>query len=110
MTVSSPEDGSMKTRILNYFYSGSSGAGNLEGRDLSSSDSGSSREEDDYWRWPDEYFLDDYVRRNRDDDFYKYIGDPLPPSLLPLKRRDVIGFMFASIGVTLGSSGGIGGT
>lgn len=76
-------------------------------RDLSSSssDSRDSRDEiDDYWRNPD--YWDDYIR---DDDYYKFIGDALPPTLLPLIRRDVIGFMLASLGATLGSLGGIGG-
>jgi hypothetical protein len=85
---------------------------NADGQDSEKSDrdlKSSSSDEDDYWRWPDDYFIDDYVRRYRDDDFYKYTGDPLPPSLFPIKRRDVIGFMLASLGVTLGSSGGIGG-
>jgi Sulfite exporter TauE/SafE len=79
-------------------------------RDLKSGDSGSRDshdEHDDFWRNPD--YWDDYIGNNRDDDFYKYIGDPTPPSLLPLTRRDVIGFMLASLGATLGSSGGIGG-
>lgn len=67
----------------------------------SSSDSRDTSNEDDYWRWPDDYFIDDY--------YYKFVGDPLPPSLFPLTRRDVIGFMFASLGVTLGSSGSVGG-
>ena len=44
-----------------------------------------------------------------DDDFYKYIGDAPPPSLIPLKGNFVIGFMLASLGATLGSLGGIGG-
>jgi hypothetical protein len=80
-----------------------------DGRGLRSSGSNShdsQDEHDDFWRNPD--YWDDYVH-TRDDDFYKYIGDPAPPSLLPLTRRDVIGFMFASLGATLGSSGGIGG-
>lgn len=69
----------------------------------SSSESGDG---DDYWRQPDDfYFRDD----DEDDDFYKYIGDLPTPRLLPLTRRDVIGFMLSSLGVTLGSSGGIGG-
>ncbi|KAG7337226.1 sulfite exporter TauE/SafE [Nitzschia inconspicua] len=78
-------------------------------RDLKSeSNSRDSHDEhDDFWRNPD--YWDDYIGNNRDDDFYKYIGDPTPPSLLPLTRRDVIGFMLASLGATLGSSGGIGG-
>jgi hypothetical protein len=78
---------------------------NLKSGDRDSHDSHD--EHDDFWRNPD--YWDDYVGNNRDDDFYKYIGDPSPPSLLPLTRRDVIGFMFASLGVTLASSGGIGG-
>jgi hypothetical protein len=53
------------------------------------------------------YYDDGY--KLRDDDFYKYLGDPSDPELLPMTRRDVIGFMLASIGVLLGSSGGIGG-
>lgn len=77
-------------------------------RDLRSrSNSRDSRDVDDFWRNPD--YWDDYVGHNRDDDFYKYIGDPLPPKLYPMSRRDVIGFMFASLGATLGSIGGIGG-
>jgi hypothetical protein len=76
-------------------------------RDLrSGSNSRDSRDVDDFWRNPD--YWDDYVGHNRDDDFYKYIGDPLPPKLSPMSRRDVIGFMFASLGATLGSIGGIG--
>jgi hypothetical protein len=81
---------------------------NNRNRNLKSSDSNSRDshdEHDDFWRNPD--YWDDF--NNRDDDFYKYIGDPTPPSLLPLTRRDVIGFMLASLGATLGSSGGIGG-
>jgi hypothetical protein len=81
---------------------------NNRNRDLRSSASNSRDshdEHDDFWRNPD--YWDDF--NNRDDDFYKYIGDPTPPSLLPLTRRDVIGFMLASLGATLGSSGGIGG-
>jgi hypothetical protein len=76
---------------------------NVKSRDSNSRDSHD--EHDDFWRNPD--YWDDF--NNRDDDFYKYIGDPTPPSLLPLTRRDVIGFMLASLGATLGSSGGIGG-
>jgi hypothetical protein len=80
-------------------------------RNLKSGDESNSRdshdEHDDFWRNPD--YWDDYVGNNRDDDFYKYIGDPAPPSLSPLTRRDVVGFMLASLGATLGSSGGIGG-
>jgi hypothetical protein len=62
----------------------------------------------------DDYFDDGYVPSNdtytRDDDFYyEYVRDPLPPSLVPVAKRDVIGFMLASLGVCLGSSGGIGG-
>lgn len=72
----------------------------------SDSDSRDRDKEDDYWRNPD--YWDDYVA-SRDDDFYKYIGDPAPPSLSPLTRRDIIGFMFASLGAVLGSAGGIGG-
>ena len=77
-----------------------------ENRDLKSdSDSQDSRDAaDDYWRNPE--YWDDYIA---DDDFYKYIGDTIPPSLLPMTRRDVIGFMLASLGATLGSLGGIGG-
>jgi hypothetical protein len=71
----------------------------------SSSDSDSRDNADDYWRNPD--YWDDYV--GDDDDFYRYVGDAIPPSLLPLTRRDVIGFMLASLGATLGSLGGIGG-
>ncbi|KAL3914869.1 MAG: hypothetical protein SGILL_005912 [Bacillariaceae sp.] len=81
-----------------------------EDRNLKSSDESDSSDShdnhDDFWRNPD--YWDDYVGNGRDDDFYKYTGDPEPPSLLPLTRRDVIGFMLASLGATLGSSGGIG--
>mmetsp|Transcript_25642 Transcript_25642/g.26056 ORF Transcript_25642/g.26056 Transcript_25642/m.26056 type:complete len:742 (-) Transcript_25642:433-2658(-) len=75
-------------------------------RDLSSSsDSGSRDEADDYWRNP--AYWDDYI--GIEDDYFNYVGDEIPPSLLPLTRRDVIGFMLASLGATLGSLGGIGG-
>ncbi len=62
-----------------------------------------SSDHDDYWRWPDDYFF------GEDDDFFRYIGDPPLPSLAPLTRRAVVGFMLSSLGVTLGSSGGVGG-
>eukprot|EP00980_Cylindrotheca_fusiformis_P007533 scaffold1561_cov129-Cylindrotheca_fusiformis.AAC.25 len=78
----------------------------LEERDLKSS-SDSRDDHDDYWRRPADY--DDYVRGNGDDDFYAYIEDQIPPSLLPLSSRQIVGFMLASLGVVLGSSGGIGG-
>jgi hypothetical protein len=70
-----------------------------EDRDLRSN----SRDHDDYWRWPDDYFF------GEDDDFFRYIGDPPLPTLSPLSGRDVIGFMLSSLGIVLGSSGGIGG-
>ena len=70
-------------------------------RDLKSGSG--SRDHDDYWRWPDDWFFGD------DDDFLRYIGDPPLPTLAPMSGRDVVGFMAASIGVVLGSSGGIGG-
>lgn len=73
-----------------------------ENRDLKSEDN-RSPDGDDYWRWPDDYFF------GEDDDFLKYIGDPPVPTLMPLSRRDVVGFMLSSLGVTLGASGGIGG-
>jgi uncharacterized membrane protein YfcA len=64
----------------------------------------------------DDFFRDEYhgsttgnTRGSQDDDFYKFVGDPLPPRLFPLNQRDVIGFMLASLAVTLGASGGIGG-
>ena len=74
-------------------------------RDLkSSSDSQDSRDAaDDFWRNPE--YWDDYIA----DDFYRYIGDAVPRSLLPIERQDIIGFMLASLGATLGSLGGIGG-
>lgn len=77
-----------------------------ENRDLkSSSDSQDSRDAaDDFWRNPE--YWDDYIA---DDDFYRYIGDAVPPSLLPMSQRNIIGFMLASLGATLGSLGGIGG-
>lgn len=62
-----------------------------------------SSDHDDFWRWPDDYFF------GEDDDFFRYIGDPPLPSLAPLTRRAVVGFMLSSLGVTLGSSGGVGG-
>lgn len=62
-----------------------------------------SRDEDDYWRWPDDYFF------GEDDDFFRYIGDPPLPTLFPLSGRDVVGFMLSSLGIVLGSSGGLGG-
>ena len=72
-------------------------------RDLNSKSNSRSGDGDDYWRWPDDYFF------GEDDDFLKYIGDPPLPSMFPLTRRDVVGFMLSSLGMTLGSSGGIGG-
>lgn len=77
-----------------------------EERDLKSS-SDSRDDHDDYWRRAADY--DDYVQGTGDDDFYAYIEDPIPPSLLPLTSRQIVGFMLASFGVVLGSSGGIGG-
>ena len=77
-------------------------------RFLKSSDS-DSRDEDDFFKDEEVETGYDYRSYNRDDDFYKFVGDPLPPRLFPLTRRDVVGFMLASLGVTLGSSGGIGG-
>ena len=74
-------------------------------RDLSSRSSDNSRDRNNFWK----LYYDDQYWKDRDDDFYKYIGDPKPPSLLPLQRRHVVGFMLASIGVVLGSAGGIGG-
>ena len=71
-------------------------------RDLKSS----SDENDDYWRNPD--YWDDYIAES-EDDFYRYIGDAVPPSLLPISQQNIIGFMLASLGATLGSLGGIGG-
>jgi hypothetical protein len=73
-------------------------------RDLSSRSSDNSRDRN-FWK----LYYDDQYWNDRDDDFYKYIGDPKPPSLLPLQRRHVVGFMLASIGVVMGSAGGIGG-
>jgi len=72
-----------------------------EDRDLRSNSH--SRDHDDYWRWPDDFFFGD------DDDFFRYIGDPPLPTLSPLSGRDVIGFMLSSLGIVLGSAGGIGG-
>ena len=71
-------------------------------RDLKSSSD--SQDRDDYWRNPE--YWDDYIA---DDDFYNYIGDAVPPSLLPITQQDMVGFMLASLGATLGSLGGIGG-
>lgn len=78
-------------------------------RVLKSSEESDSRDEDDFFKDEEVETGYDYRSYNRDDDFYKFVGDPLPPRLFPLTRRDVIGFMLASLGVTLGSSGGIGG-
>jgi hypothetical protein len=72
-------------------------------RRLKSSSSDEGGRGDDYYHYYDDAY------KFRDDDFYKYLGDPLDPKLFPMTRRDVIGFMLASIGVLLGSSGGIGG-
>jgi hypothetical protein len=74
-------------------------------RDLKSS-SDSSDEANNYWRKSDTY--DDYMAEEVDD-FYRYIGDAVPPSLLPISQQNIIGFMLASLGATLGSLGGIGG-
>jgi len=61
-----------------------------------------SRDHYDYWRWSDDYSFED-------DLFYRYEGDPPLPTLSPLSGRDVSGFMLSSMGIVLGSSGGIGG-
>jgi uncharacterized membrane protein YfcA len=76
-----------------------------DNRDLKSS-SDSRDDADDFWRNPD--YWDDYIAES-EDDFYRYIGDAVPPSLLPISQRNIIGFMLASLGATLGSLGGIGG-
>ena len=44
-----------------------------------------------------------------DDDFYAFQEDPGPPRLFPISSRDVAAFCCASMGLTLGASGGIGG-
>eukprot|EP00934_Nitzschia_sp_Nitz4_P003465 Nitzschia sp. Nitz4//scaffold58_size112336//4794//6639//NITZ4_004012-RA/size112336-augustus-gene-0.0-mRNA-1//1//CDS//3329554926//3455//frame0 len=74
---------------------------NGQDRDLKSGSH--SKDEDDYWRWPDDFFI------KGDDDYYRFPRDPDPPKLLPVSGRDVVGFMLSSLGGTLGSSGGIGG-
>lgn len=76
------------------------------GGNSNDNNSASDESRDNYWRNPD--YWDDYIT-SHDDDFYKYVGDPAPPSLLPLTRREIIGFMLASFGAVLGSAGGIGG-
>ena len=81
----------------------------LRGDRLLKSSESESRDEDDFFKDEEVETGYDYRSYNRDDDFYKFVGDPLPPRLFPLTRRDVVGFMLASLGVTLGSSGGIGG-
>lgn len=72
-------------------------------RDLKSDSESGSRDGDDYWSKAEEYTY------TGDDDYYNFKGDPPLPTLSPVGRRDVIGFMLSSLGVTLGSSGGIGG-
>ena len=74
-------------------------------RDLSS-DSNSRDEADDFWRNPK--YWDDY-NNPVDDEFYRYNGDSDRPHLNPIGERDMVGFMLASLGATLGSLGGIGG-
>lgn len=79
----------------------------------SSSDSRDSDEErKNYWKelWGNVKNYDDYI--NGDDDWFydyaRYIGDE-KPTLLPLSPNQMVGFMLASLGATLGSLGGIGG-
>ena len=60
----------------------------------------------DYWGRSAGY--DDYVNTD-DDDFYKYIDDEARPNLFPLTGRTALGLTLASIGIVLGSTGGIGG-
>lgn len=72
------------------------------------------QEQDDFFR--DEFaddafsdFSDTNWRKNHDDDFYAYVGEAPPPTLLPLQGRYVIGYLVSSLGLLLGASGGIGG-
>lgn len=44
-----------------------------------------------------------------DDDFYAFIDDPGPPQLFPLTSRYILGLSVASMALTLGATGGIGG-
>ena len=37
-----------------------------------------------------------------DDDFYAYVGDPAPPTLLPLQGRFIVGYIIACLGLMLG--------
>ena len=76
-----------------------------DNRNLKSS-SDSRDEADDYWRNPD--YWDDYIADDDRSSFYGYVEND-NPKLLPMSQEDIIGFMLASLGATLGSLGGIGG-
>lgn len=71
--------------------------------------------DDDYHKWDDDEFQDDQPEIETqapvyiDDDFYAMPEDPGPPRLFPLTSRDVAAYVLASMGLTLGASGGIGG-
>lgn len=43
------------------------------------------------------------------DDFHAYQEDPGPPTLMPLETNDILGLLFASMGVLIAAGGGIGG-
>ena len=43
------------------------------------------------------------------DDYYLFQEDPVPPSLMPLSARKVIGYLLVSLTLCLGATGGIGG-
>jgi len=78
------------------------------------------QQQDDYYHYHDDYvtveptftptsFPTEMPVVIIDDDFYAFQEDPGPPRLLPLSSRDVAAFLIASMGLTLGASGGIGG-
>ncbi|GAX25508.1 hypothetical protein FisN_12Lh044 [Fistulifera solaris] len=59
----------------------------------------------------DDFFDDGIADADDDnyDDFYAFIDDPGPPQLYPLTSRYILGLSVASMALTLGATGGIGG-
>mmetsp|Transcript_24243 Transcript_24243/g.35923 ORF Transcript_24243/g.35923 Transcript_24243/m.35923 type:complete len:592 (-) Transcript_24243:271-2046(-) len=54
----------------------------------------------------DAVYIDDDVYI---DDYHAYQEDPGPPTLMPLETNDILGLLFASMGVLIAAGGGIGG-
>ena len=63
-------------------------------------------EQDDFFEdaLADDAVVSDHGERNwhYDDDFYAFIGDPAPPTLLPLQGRYIVGYIIACLGLMLG--------